>query len=188
MSPHSMFARPFALFAFAAFLVLPATAENQAGAASSKSAAQEAPVQLPALPPVGEKAPVLILENDPSALLGLTLETAINRFGPPKSVSVVRGLEPWQDDAVFAYQGDYSLFWFRDRVWQVRFGKAYAGPILGLFMGDTQDKAVSLLGPADYSFPDSIAYDLKGAPFPVRARLYFADGKLRDAYVYRSDF
>jgi hypothetical protein len=184
MPPHSRFFVSVALFAFAAFLVFPATAETQA--APSKSAT--APVQLPALPQVGEKTPVLILENDPSALLGLTLETAFNRFGPPESVSVVRGLESWQDDAVFEYQGDYSLFWFRDRIWQVRFGKAYAGPILGLFMGDTQDKAVSLLGPADYSFPDSIAYDLKGAPFPVRARLYFTDGKLRDAYVYRSDF
>jgi hypothetical protein len=188
MFPHSLFVKPFAILAFATLAILPASTETQVGTASSSRAASPGTsVQLPVLPPVEEKAP-RILENDPSTLLGLDLDTAFTRFGPPTSVSVVRGQEPWQDDAVVEFSGGYSFFWFRDRIWQVRFGKTYAGSIHGLFMGDTQEKALSLLGPADYSFSDSIAYDLKSASFPVRARFYFTDGKLRDAYIYRSDF
>ncbi|HQO65960.1 MAG TPA: hypothetical protein PLI66_04445, partial [Spirochaetales bacterium] len=77
----------------------------------------------------------IVAPDDPATLLGLTPAQAIERFGPPGSVFAIRGAEPWQDDVVFDYGGGFSLFLFKDRVWQVRIAEPYARPVLGLVVG-----------------------------------------------------
>lgn len=127
------------------------------------------------------------LDDDPSALLGLTLPDAISRLGPPSSVAAVRGAEAWQDDVAFIYAPGYTLFWYGDRLWQIRLAAPYAGSILGLFLGDSADKACSLLGQPYESGPDYLLYRMPYKAFPVRLRLLLSEGRVADAYLYRAD-
>lgn len=128
-----------------------------------------------------------VLDDDPSGLLGLTPTEAIDRLGPPLSVSALRGGESWQDDVAFSYPEGYTLFLYGDRVWQLRLTPPYAGSILGLFLGDPADKAYALLGQPLGSGPDRLVYRLRHADFPVRLLLVIAEGRVVDAYLYRSD-
>ncbi len=40
--------------------------------------------------------------------------------------AVARGAESWQDDVVFYFPTNLSVFWYQSRVWQVRFDRRYA--------------------------------------------------------------
>jgi hypothetical protein len=128
-----------------------------------------------------------LLDDDPSALLGLTLADALSRLGSPASVAAVRGGEAWQDDVAFIYATGYTLFWYGGRLWQIRFAAPYAGSILGLFLGDSADKACSLLGQPYESGPDYLLYRMPYKAFPVRLRLILSEGRVADAYLYRAD-
>jgi hypothetical protein len=128
-----------------------------------------------------------VLEDDPSAMLGLTLADALSRLGAPSSVAAVRGGEAWQDDVAFIYASGYTLFLYGDRLWQLRFAAPYAGSIYGLFLGDTADKACSLLGQPFESGQGFLEYRMPGKAFPVRLRLILGDGRVADAYLYRAD-
>jgi hypothetical protein len=128
-----------------------------------------------------------LLDDDPSALLGLTLSGALSSLGPPASVAAVRGGEAWQDDVAFIYAPGYTLFWYGDRLWQLRFAAPYSGSILGLFLGDSADKAWSLLGQPYESGPDYLLYRMPYKAFPVRLRLILSEGRVADAYLYRAD-
>lgn len=128
-----------------------------------------------------------VLDDDPSGLLGMTPTEAIARLGPPSSVFAARGNEAWQDDVAFAYPEGYTLFLFDNRVWQIRLASPYAGSILGLFLGDPADKACALLGQPFENEPDRLVFRLGRAEFPVRLLLVIAEGRVVDAYVYRSD-
>jgi hypothetical protein len=118
----------------------------------------------------------------------MTLNEAFERFGVPAEVRSVRGDEPWQDDVVFRYDHGMSLFWFRQRVWQVRFDKGFTGSFLDLSLGASRARTVELLGHPFYSEGDWLLYHFAGDGFPVRLRLFFGDGGLEDAYLYRGDF
>ncbi len=128
-----------------------------------------------------------ILDDDPSGLLGMTPVEAIARLGPPPSVYSARGDEPWQDDVAFSYPEGYTLFLCGDRVWQLRLSTPYSGSILGLFLGDSADKACALMGQPFESGPDFIEFRLQRDAFPVRLLLALAEGRVVDAYLYRSD-
>ncbi len=128
-----------------------------------------------------------VLDDDPSGLLGLAPAEAIARLGPPPSVSALRGEEPWQDDVAFAYPEGYTLFLYGDRVWQLRLAPPYAGSIHGLFLGDSAEKAFALLGRPFEDGPDRLVYRLGNADFPVRLLLVLAEGRVVDAYLFRSD-
>ena len=131
--------------------------------------------------------PTPVLDDDPSALLGLTLAESLSRLGPPSSVAAVRGDEAWQDDVAFLYAAGYTLFWYGDRLWQLRFAAPYAGSFYGLFLGDPAEKACSLLGQPYASGPDFLLYRMPGKAFPVRLRLVLSEGRVAAAYVYRAD-
>jgi hypothetical protein len=118
-----------------------------------------------------------VLEEDPSSLLGMDLNAASALFGFPEAVYAVRGDEPWQDDVVFKYSEGYSFFWFRDRVWQIRFDGNYRGPVFGLFKGNGKDKALSLLGTPLFQTEDSLVFELPDRGYPVRLRVVFAAAK-----------
>ncbi len=141
----------------------------------------------PASPALAQGSPPL-LEDDPAPLLGLAVAEAIERYGAPESVYAVRGGEAWQDDVAFRYRQGYTLFMFGDRLWQLRFVQPYAGSVYGLFVGDSADKAYSLLGEPYERGEATLVYRMPYRGYPVRLRLDLSDGKLSDIYVYRADF
>jgi hypothetical protein len=148
--------------------------------------AASGPVAAPA--PSASAAFGPILEDDPAPLLGLALAEAIARYGAPASVLPVRGEEAWQDDVAFKYRAGYTLFLFGDRVWQLRFAAPYAGSVYGLFVGDSADKACSLLGEPYERLDASLVYRMPYRGYPVRLRLDLKDGAIADIYLYRADF
>jgi hypothetical protein len=142
--------------------------------------------------PAAPQAPVAsapdILQDDPSDLLGLQLGESLSHFGSPSSVYAVRGDEDWQDDVAFSYSQGYTLFLFKDRLWQLRFTKPYSGSIFGLFIGDDSAKALSILGQPYESGSDFLVYRMPYKSYPVRLRLALRGDRVEDAYLYRADF
>jgi hypothetical protein len=141
------------------------------------------------------------LDEDASGLLGMDLGAASSLFGFPDAVFAVRGDAPWQDDVVFRYSQGYSFFWYKDRVWQIRFDANYKGSVLGLIKGDPKSKALSLLGKPLFQTEDSLVFEMPDRGYPVRLRVVFAargdpkpdvpepdDAKASDFYLYRADF
>jgi hypothetical protein len=125
---------------------------------------------------------------DPLSLIGLDLKAATDSLGLPQEMFPFRGTEEARDSVVF-YYGDHSyLFWFKGRVWQVRYDRRYTGPVLGFALGMTrgqaQAAAATLLSPNG----DSLYFDINDRAYPVRVRLLFAADVVTDIYIYRSDF
>ncbi|MBL8966863.1 MAG: hypothetical protein JNG85_07635 [Spirochaetaceae bacterium] len=166
---------------------LPAAA--QAKALSAPPAVPASAAASPALPGPGapSESPA-ILPDDAAPLLGFRLDEAYARLGVPAAVGAHRGAEAWQDDVVFSYKGGYSLFWFGDRLWQLRFVPGYPGSVYGLFLGDSADKVYSLLGTPFYEADSSLVYRLPYRGYPVRLRVVLVEGKVADLYLYRADF
>jgi len=122
-------------------------------------------------------------------LLGMTLKAAMETFGAPEQVFSVRGRSAWEDDVVFYYPDNSYLFWFRDRVWQVRVDRRFDGKVIGgVSMGDSRGAVEQVLGRPFHVGKDSEIFILADRGFPVRARLFFSDDRLSDLYVYRGDF
>ncbi len=144
----------------------------------------QSPQSTPA--PAARAAPSL--PADPARLLGMTLAQCWDVFGPPARVYPLRGGEPWQDDVVFEYAGGFSLFWFRDRLWQLRFGQGYPDPVYGVTLGEAAERLGSLLGQSAFTIGDSPVYDLPDQGYPVRLRALVEAGKVVELYVYRADF
>ncbi|MDR2185971.1 MAG: hypothetical protein LBO80_09980 [Treponema sp.] len=120
---------------------------------------------------------------DPAQIIGLTLEGAIARFGVPKSVYPVRGLEVWQDDVVFEYE-DRDLYVYRDRVWQVGLKTAY-----GISLGDRRAAALLALEEGYQNDEDHILFPLPVRGWPMTLRINInAAGTVSALFVYRSDF
>ena len=143
--------------------------------------------------PGGPSEPValpdrVLLPDDPAPLLDLTLEEAWNRLGPPRRILAIRGNEPWQDDVAFEYGDGLSVYWYRDRPWQVRLSAGYGGSCFGFFLGDPADKALSLLGTPDRSESEFLEWRLPWRGYPAKLRILTRDGRITEAYVYRSDF
>ena len=131
----------------------------------------------------------IVLPADPAELLGIGPALAIERFGPPAKVFSVRGAEPWQDDVVFDYGGGFSLFLYKDRVWQIRIGESYAAPVFGFIVGSAAERAAAILGAPDLELSGAYEWDLPGEAWPVRLRgVVDAAGSIRELYVYRADF
>ncbi len=124
---------------------------------------------------------------DLPALVGLTPAEALERLGAPAEVSAVRGEEAWQDDVVFFYPQHLYLFWYQNRVWQVRLDALYQGGFLGLAMGASRSAVRQALGAPMKELEDSVVYQLEERGYPVRLRLYFEEERLVDLYCYRGD-
>jgi len=144
-------------------------------------------------PPTIEYAPKLIpnpvFEDPVLEKIGYTLAQALGELGPPSSVFSVRGTESWHDDVVFYYSGDhFYLYWWDDRVWQVRFDKRHRDMIFGVSMGHSRKVVRELLGVPFSETETDLYYNLRDRGFPVRLRLAFDKGVLSDLYAYRSDF
>ena len=131
-------------------------------------------------------APVLFAQGLPAGLIsiiGMNLDELLARFGTPRSVYAVRGLEEWQDDVVFVYDhGDYYVF--KDRVWQAGFKSA-----VGIKTGDTRAVVSLILGPGIVSLGDSLFLPVDEGNWPLMLRFDFdREEKIRGIYIYRTDF
>jgi hypothetical protein len=123
---------------------------------------------------------------DPGALVGLTVEAMLNRFGTPQKVYAVRGAEEWQDDVVFVYNdGDYYVA--ANRVWQIGLKSAY-----GIKTGDSKAAAVLTAGGEAEDHIDYLLWPLpnkNGRGWPLTLRCNFdTKGFVQGIFIFRPDF
>jgi hypothetical protein len=121
--------------------------------------------------------------SNPEALIGLTLEGLVARFGAPQEVYALRGVETWQDDVVLVYpQGDFYVF--RDRVWQLGIRSAR-----GIRVGDPRGAVVLALGEDAVEGEDSLFLPIRGWSWPMVFRVTIGGtGLVTGIFLYRSDF
>lgn len=123
------------------------------------------------------------LLQDPSWIVGSTLQSIITQFGSPLAVYTVRGQEPWQDDVVFSYDG-IDLYWYQNRVWQIAVPQGY-----GIKKGDTRDTVFATLGDPLIQEDAFLVYRLPSKGWPLRLRIHLSDqDRVSGLYVYRPDF
>ena len=141
------------------------------------------------LPARGQSPAAVATPVEAAGIIGMQLASAVDAFGLPQSMFMFRGSDPSRDDVVFYYPNHMYLFWYKDRVWQVRYDRRSTATVYGVSLGMSR-------GEVEASVPerplvasgDSLYFDLDDASFPVRVRLVFAGDTVTDIYVYRSDF
>jgi hypothetical protein len=137
---------------------------------------------LPAFPAAADSS------VEPTRVIGMALKPAIETFGLPQSLFSFRGSEEARDDVVFYYADHMYLFWYKDRVWQVRYDRRSSAVVHGASLGMTRQEVEAAVPERPLvENGDSLYFDVAGS-FPVRVRLVFAGSTLTDIYVYRSDF
>jgi hypothetical protein len=119
---------------------------------------------------------------DPLPLIGLDPAAAFGTFGPPLEIF------PFEQTVVFYYPDHKYLFWFQNRIWQVRVDRRYELPTMGFRMGEGKAETTARIGRLFKESGDAVSFHIAEAGFPMEARLIFEDGKLSDLYVYRSDW
>jgi len=121
--------------------------------------------------------------------LGMEMPEAQESLGTPLSIFAHRGEVEEEDNVVFYYPNHLYLFWFQDRVWQVRVDERWQGEVDGLRMGMAREEVLALWGSPINEWDDWPTWTLPDRGFPSRIRLYFdEDDNLVDLYVYRSDW
>ncbi|MGA2764627.1 MAG: hypothetical protein ABSG17_14825 [Spirochaetia bacterium] len=125
---------------------------------------------------------------DPTQYIGLDLKSALETLGTPQEVFSLRGPDENQDDVVFYYPDFLYLFWYRNRVWQVRCDRRFARPLLGVALGMPREVIQRTSPHQLIANGDSLYFDMDDGKYPLRVRMVFANDALSDIYVYRSDF
>jgi len=125
-----------------------------------------------------------------TGVIGLQLKAAVDALGLPQSMFTYRGTDPTRDDVVFFYPADHMyLFWYKDRVWQVRYDRRATAVVHGVSVGMSRAAVEAAVpGRPLVADGDSLYVDLDSASFPTRMRIVFAEDTVTDLYVYRSDF
>jgi hypothetical protein len=123
-------------------------------------------------------------------VIGMQLKPVVDAFGLPQSMFTFRGSDETRDDVVFFYTTDHMyLFWYKDRVWQVRFDRRATATVHGVSLGmNRAGVEAAVVERPLVSSGDSLYFDLDGTSIPVRVRLAFTGDAVSDIYVYRSDF
>jgi len=107
----------------------------------------------------------------------------LERFGPPRSVICERGIEPWQDDVVFQYNGA-DFYIYRDRIWQVKLASTH-----GISNGDKKAAVLLALGSNAVDNVDHALVAIDGKNWPLMLRVNFNNtGQVTAIYIYRPDF
>jgi hypothetical protein len=123
------------------------------------------------------------LLQDPSWLVGATLQSIITQFGSPLAVYSVRGPESWQDDVVFSYDG-IDLYWYQNRVWQIGLSQGY-----GIKKGDKKEAVLAILGEPLIQEESYLVFRLPSRGWPLRLRVSFSEQQVVKAlFVYRPDY
>ena len=171
------------------FVSVSVSAQVAGGLGADSRAAPAATAAAP-VPSAAQPASLTVPE-----LIGLKLFQVFDSLGSPQQVYPIRGNQPWMDDVVFFYASHVYLYWYENRVWQVRFDKDYRGSFLSLSIGETREKARSELGAPLESEADwdlfQLADGTKANPdrgFPIRVRLFYDRSGISEAYIYRGDF
>jgi len=136
----------------------------------------------------GERALADSVEAD--GVIGMQLKPVVDAFGLPQSMFTFRGSDETRDDVVFFYSNDHVyLFWYKDRVWQVRYDRRATTVVHGVSIGMSREAVQAAVSERPLvNSGDSIYFDLDAGTFPVRVRLVFTADAVSDIYVYRSDF
>ena len=159
------------------------------GSAPSGSASGQQPSQQPgATAGVAGVPPSMADTFDPTKFIGEDVKTALDALGAPKEMFPLRGQDDTQDNVVFFYPDYLYLFWFQNRVWQVRCDRRFTKPLFGMAMGMPREVIERTSARHFTALGDSLYFDVDDAKYPLRVRLVFANGALSDLYVYRSDF
>ena len=144
---------------------------------------------LSSLPAAAQSAPAAADAVEATRILGMELKPVVDTLGLPRSMFTFRGSDETRDDVVFYYPDHMYLFWYKDRVWQVRFDRRAAAVVHGVSLGMTRSEVEAAVPERPLvSSGDSLYFDLDSATFPVRVRLVFSGETVSDIYVYRSDF
>lgn len=190
------------MYAFLAILLLalspgPLFAEESSDTAAPSVDGDRATVPIPGEARPGQARTEGRSLKTMAAWVGMDIETALRSFGTPSSIFPLRGTEAWQDDVVFAWS-DLELFWFRNRVWQLRFFS-----LDSLNRASTATEVRTVLGEPLFDYGDSWIYQIGGFAWPLRLRVDFAlpaeahdadggvlpnDAVLAAFYLYRADF
>jgi hypothetical protein len=88
---------------------------------------------------------------------------------------------------VFYYTNHLYLFWFQNRVWQVRTDGRFQGLVFSLPMGVSRAQVIAELGQPILESEDSLVFHIEDRGYPVQARFYFEGELLNDVYCYRGD-
>jgi len=117
------------------------------------------------------------------SFVGMMMADLLNKFGPPRSVICERGVEPWQDDVVFQYNGA-DFYIYRDRIWQVKLASTH-----GISNGDKKTAALLIMGNSVEEKEDYALLAINGRSWPLMLRVNFNNTGLVSAiYIYRPDF
>jgi len=137
---------------------------------------------------VPQEAGAASVDFDPTQFIGLDPKSALDALGAPKEMFPFRSQDDSQDNVVFFYPDYLYLFWYQNRVWQVRCDRRFARPLLGVSMGMPREVIERTSARELTARGDSLYFDLEGAKYPLRVRLVFSNNALTDIYIYRSDF
>jgi hypothetical protein len=140
-------------------------------------------------PAAAQSAPTAADAVEATGILGMQLKPVVDAFGLPQSMFTFRGSDETRDDVVFYYPDHMYLFWYKDRVWQVRLDRHASAVVHGVSLGMSRSEVEAAVPERPFvASSDSLYFDLDSASFPVRVRLVFAGDVVSDIYVYRSDF
>lgn len=131
---------------------------------------------------------ITYLDGPEAQALGMTPRQAIQFFGAPQSMYIQPGPADWQQDIVFYYLDHSYLYWFNDRVWQIRFDRRHPEPIYGVSMASSLSQVRNQLGEPLVEDETQLIYPLVERGFPIRARFIFEENRLIEVFIYRSDF
>jgi hypothetical protein len=125
---------------------------------------------------------------DPTRFIGLDIPSAVAALGLPQEMFTYRGTEEQRDNVVFYYADYFYLFWYRNKVWQVRCDRRFTAGVFGLTLGESREQVERTFLRPLASNGESLYFDLSDGDLPLRVRLVFTASVLSDLYVYRSDF
>ena len=128
------------------------------------------------------------LAGDEALALGMSPTQAFQSFGAPSQLFIQSGPATWQDDIVFYFSDHSYLYWFNNRVWQVRFDRRHSDRVFGVLMGYSQEQVTTALGQPLFQEPGELVYPMVERGFPIRVRFLFELDRLVDIFLYRSDF
>ena len=121
--------------------------------------------------------------SEPVSFIGMTLAETIQRFGIPRSVYAVRGIDEWQDDVVFVYDAA-DFYIYKDRVWQAGLKEAR-----GIKIGDPGAVIPLILGSSAVDMREnSFFYSINEGAWPLVLRFNTDNtGIIKAIFIYRTD-
>lgn len=126
---------------------------------------------------------------DATQVIGMGLQSVVGALGLPQRMFTFRGSQESLDDVVFYYPDHTYLFWYKDRVWQVRYDRRATATVHGVSLGMSRAEVeAAVTDRAIVTDGMSLFFDLDSTGFPVRVRLVLTEDAVSDIYVYRSDF